>query len=280
MSLKTIAVSLNDITRLDVTLEYAGTLASRFSGVVTGVYVIPAVQVYPSIGFEAVPQVFDGHRLFFKERLESVKASFETAMKRLGQEGKFECADAREPAIAGGLLRFVRRADLAILTVPVAETAAGIESDFVENVLMSAGRPVIALPRSGEVTLSLDEVIVGWNGAREATRAVFDALPLLRMAGNVRIVIVDPQDDPEFRDRVAGINISEALSRHGVKCIAESIAADGLDHGDALLRKARESGAGLIVMGAYGHSRLAEFVFGGATRSVIDHLDRPILFSH
>lgn len=280
MSLKTIVVSLNDITRLDATLEFAGSLAARFNAGVTGVYVIPAVQVYPSIGFEAVPQVFDGHRVFFKEKLQSVKAAFETALKRFGQDSKFECVDAREPAVAGGLMRFVRRADLAILTVPVAETAAGIESDFVENVLMAAGRPVIALPRTGTLKLSLDEVVVGWNGAREATRAVFDALPILKLAGNVRIVIIDPQDDPEFRDRVAGINITEALARHGVNCFAESLATGGLEHGDALLRKAREAGAGLIVMGAYGHSRLAEFVFGGATRSVIDHLDRPVLFSH
>jgi nucleotide-binding universal stress UspA family protein len=280
MSIKTLAVSLNDVTRLTATLQYAGTLAGHFGAQVTGVYVIPAVQVYPSIGFEAVPQVFDGHRMFFKEKLESARAAFESAMKQAGRDSKFETVDAKEPAIAGGLLRFVRRADLAVITVPEPETAAGIEADFVENVLMSAGRPVIALPRAGAPALSLDEIVVGWNGAREATRAVFDALPLLKMAGRVRIVIVDPQDDPEFRDRVAGINISETLTRHGIKCIAESVATQGLDHGEGLLRKAGESGAGLVVMGAYGHSRLAEFVFGGATRFVIDHLDRPVLFSH
>jgi nucleotide-binding universal stress UspA family protein len=139
---------------------------------------------------------------------------------------------------------------------------------------------VIALPREGSCVFSPDHIVVGWNGAREATRAVFDALPLLRLAETVRIVIVDPQKDPEFRDRVAGINISEAMSRHGIRAVAESYATEGLDHGEALLRKAKDTGAGMIVMGAYGHSRLAEFVFGGATRFVLDHLDRPVLFSH
>jgi nucleotide-binding universal stress UspA family protein len=280
MTIKTVAVSLNDINRLDSLLDYAAALAGRFGAQVNGVYVIPAVQVYPSIGFEAVPQVFDGHRQFFKEKLDSVRAAFESAMQKAGQDHRFECVDAKEPAVAGGLLRFTRRADIAVIAVPEGETTAGIETDFVENVLMAAGRPVIALPASGQAAFSVQEVVVGWNGAREATRAVFDALPLLRLAEQVRIVIVDPQDDPEFRDRVAGINISEALSRHGVKCQAESIATGGLDHGEALLSKAAETGAGLVVMGAYGHSRLAEFVFGGATRFVIDHIDRPVLFSH
>jgi nucleotide-binding universal stress UspA family protein len=280
MPIKTIAVSLNDIHRLDATLNYAVALSGKFQAQVTGVYVIPAVQVYPSIGFEAVPQVFDGHRLLFKEKLESVRAAFEGAMRKAGQDCRFETVDAREPAVAGGLLRFVRRADLAVITVPATEASAGIEADFVENVVMAAGRPVIALPATGSLGFSLDNVVIGWNGAREATRAVFDALPLLRLAGKVHILIVDPQDDPEFRDRVAGINISEALTRHGVNCTAESISTGGMDHGEALLREAAGRQAGLIVMGAYGHSRLAEFVFGGATRFVIDHLDRPVFFSH
>jgi nucleotide-binding universal stress UspA family protein len=136
------------------------------------------------------------------------------------------------------------------------------------------------LPPSGTPGFDVDTIVVGWNGAREATRAVFDALPMLRLAKSVKLIIVDPQRDPEFRDRVAGINISEALARHGISCEPESYATEGLEHGEALLRKARECQAGLIVMGAYGHSRLAEFVFGGATRSVIDKLDRPVLFSH
>lgn len=280
MPIKTIAVNLNDIHRLDNTLAYTSALAARCNATVIGAYVVPAVQVYPSIGFEAVPQVFEGHRSFFKEKEISVKAAFDAAMKKIGQDSKFEVVDGREPAIATGFLRLVRRADLAIISVPSPDTAGGIETDFVETSLMSSGRPVIALPRSGSTVMSLDTIVVGWNGARESTRATFDALPLLRMADSVRIVIVDPQKDPEFRDRVAGINISEALTRHGVKCSAESYETEGLEHGEALLRKASELNAGLVVMGAYGHSRLAEFVFGGATRSVLDRLDRAVLFSH
>jgi nucleotide-binding universal stress UspA family protein len=280
MPIKSIVVSLNDVNRLESTLGFTVSLAKRFEAHVMGVYVIPAVQVYPSIGFEAVPQVFDGHRVFFKEREASVQAAFENAMKNDGREFKFESVEAREPSVASGFLRFVRRADLAVVSVPAAETSGGIEADFIETILMSGGRPVIALPREGSCVFSPDHIVVGWNGAREATRAVFDALPLLRLAETVRIVIVDPQKDPEFRDRVAGINISEAMSRHGIRAVAESYATEGLDHGEALLRKAKDTGAGMIVMGAYGHSRLAEFVFGGATRFVLDHLDRPVLFSH
>ncbi|MBL8894965.1 MAG: universal stress protein, partial [Rhizobiales bacterium] len=77
-----------------------------------------------------------------------------------------------------------------------------------------------------------------------------------------------------------GADLAEALARHGVKATAEGLKTEGVEAGHALLRRANDSGAGMVVMGAYGHSRLREFVFGGATSHVLAHLDRPVLVSH
>jgi nucleotide-binding universal stress UspA family protein len=280
MSYKTILVSLNEVGRLSELVAAAVTLARETGAHVSGLYVVPAVQVYPSVGFEAAPQVFEGNRSFFKENGARVKQAFEEAMRREGLSFDFHQVDAHTPVIADEVVASGRVADLVIVSTTNPEEITGVERDFVEQTVMALGRPVIVLPYKGKATVSLNEVIIGWNGGREAARATFDALPLLKKAGKVRVVRIDPQKDPSLRGSVAGADLAEALARHGVRAEAQGYPTDGQDEGQALMRCAEDSGAGLIVMGAYGHSRLAEFIFGGATRFVLNRLVCPVLMSH
>jgi nucleotide-binding universal stress UspA family protein len=269
----TLLVNLNDVARLDYVTASAAWLAKALDYHAAGLYVIPAVQIYPSLGFEAVPQVFEGHRTFFKQNEAQAIARFEQAM---GTPHVMRTVEGKTSLIADEVVNHARAADLVLVSAPTAESTSGIEADFVESIAMSAGRPCAVLPPKETAKLSLDRVLVGWNGAREAARAVFDALPLLKLATEVKIVCVDPPSGVV----PAGPEIRETLARHGVTAAIETIAAPGSDHGAALLRHARETNAGLVVIGAYGHSRLAELVFGGATRHVIANMDRPVLFSH
>ena len=123
-------------------------------------------------------------------------------------------------------------------------------------------------------------MIVAWNGSREATRAVHDALPLLRMAKSVSVfsIAATPADLPE--SRWPGADIAAHLARHGVKVATGHTVADPISIGDALLNRASDDGADLIVMGAYGRSQLREFVLGGATRDVLRTMTVPVLLSH
>ncbi len=280
MSCKTILVSLNEVGRLPELVAAAVTLARETGAHVSGLYVVPAVQVYPSVGFEAAPQVFEGNRSFFKDNGARVKQAFEEAMRREGLSHDFHQIDARTPVIADEVVAAGRVADLVIVSATNPEEITGVERDFVEQTVMALGRPVIVLPYKGKAAVSLNEVIIGWDGGREASRAAFDALPLLKKAAKVRVVRIDPQKDPSLRGSVAGADLAEALARHGVKAEAQGYPTDGQDEGQALMRCAADSGAGLIVMGAYGHSRLAEFIFGGATRFVLNRLVCPVLMSH
>ena len=280
MSYKTILVSLNEVGRLSELVAAAVTLARETGAHVSGLYVVPAVQVYPSVGFEAAPQVFEGNRSFFKDNGARVKQAFEEAMRREGLSHDFHQVDARTPVIADEVVAAGRVADLVVVSATNPEEITGVERDFVEQSVMALGRPVIVLPYKGKAAISLNEVIVGWDGGREAARATFDALPLLKKAGKVRVVRIDPQKDPSLRGSVAGADLAEALSRHGVTAEAQGYPTDGQDEGQALMRCAEDAGAGLIVMGAYGHSRLAEFIFGGATRFVLNRLVCPVLMSH
>lgn len=280
MSYKTILVSLNEVGRLSELVAAAVSLARDTAAHVSGLYVIPAVQVYPSVGFEAAPQVFEGNRSFFKDNAVRVKQAFEEAMGREGLSHDFHQIDARTPVIAEEVVAAGRSADLIVVSATNPDEITGVERDFVEQVVMAAGRPVIVLPYQGNAAVSLDEIVVGWDGGREAARAAFDALPLMKKSSKVRIVRIDPQKDPGLRGSVAGADLAETLSRHGIKAEAQGYPTDGLDEGQALMRCAEDAGAGLIVMGAYGHSRLAEFIFGGATRFVLTRMTRPVLMSH
>ncbi len=280
MSYKTILVSLNEVGRLTELVAAAVTLARETGAHVSGLYVVPAVQVYPSVGFEAAPQVFEGNRSFFKDNGARVKQAFEAAMQAEGLSHDFHQVDARTPVIADEVITSGRVADLVVVSATNPEEITGVERDFVEQVVMALGRPVIVLPWKGKAAISLNEVVIGWDGGREAARASFDALPLLKQADRVRVVRIDPQKDPSLRGSVAGADLAEALARHGVKAEAQGYPTDGQDEGQALMRCAEDVGAGLIVMGAYGHSRLAEFIFGGATRFVLNRLVCPVLMSH
>lgn len=280
MAYKTILVSLNEVSRVPQLIAAAILLGRTFGAHIAGLYVVPAVQVYPSVGFEAAPQVFEGNRTFFKDNAERVKTAFESAMKKEGLTFDFHLIDARTPIIADDVIANGRSADLVVVSATNPDEITGVERDFVEQTIMAVGRPVIVLPFKGEAMLSFKEVVLGWEGGREAARAAFDAMPILAAAKKVRVVRADPQKDPALRGAVAGADLAETLARHGVKAETQGFPTDGMDAGQALMRCADDSGAGLIVMGAYAHSRLTEFIFGGATRYVLTRLNRPVLMSH
>jgi nucleotide-binding universal stress UspA family protein len=280
MTYKTILVCLDEINRIAALSAAAGRIAELTGAHVRGLYVIPAAQIYPSTGFEAVPQVFEGHRTYFQNNKDTVRDAFEEAMRREAVAFDFIAVEGRSPLIADEVLNHGRSSDLILMHATDPAQVSGVELDCIERVVMAAGRPVLVLPRQGTSELKLDEVIVGWNAHREAARAVFDALPLLEAAKTVRLVWVDPQREADLQGAVAGADLAESLARHDVKAIAEGLPSGGIDAGAALLQRAGDTGAGLLVMGAYGHSRLREFVFGGATRLVLDKMTVPVLMSH
>jgi nucleotide-binding universal stress UspA family protein len=123
-------------------------------------------------------------------------------------------------------------------------------------------------------------VLVGWDSSREATRAINDAMPLLQAAQAVTVLAIDPTDGPAGHGEMPGADIALHLARHGVKATIESTVSAGIGIGNVLLSRASDLGADLLVMGAYGHSRVRELVLGGSTRTVIESMTLPVLMSH
>ena len=151
---------------------------------------------------------------------------------------------------------------------------SGLPADLV----LAVGRPVLVVPRYGTFPSVGAAVLVAWDASREATRAVHDALPLLRRAGKVIVLSVDPEDTGE--PRIAGGDIALHLARHGVTVQTATISGADIAVGDLILSYAADHGVDLIVMGAYGHTRLRELILGGATRHLLQSMTVPVFMSH
>ena len=205
-----------------------------------------------------------------------MREAFEYGMKEDSLTFDLRVLDSRQPSIATDVIENCRNVDLVVISATNRDASDNVEYDFVEQVVLSAGRPVIILPFKGKTEIKFDELMLGWNDSRESARATFDALPFLHRAKRTKIVTVNAAP----QGTIEGANIAETLDRDGVKCEVMNVASGGMSTGETLLRAAKDHGVELLVLGAYGHTRLTEWVFGGATRYVLRNHDRPLLMSH
>jgi nucleotide-binding universal stress UspA family protein len=166
--------------------------------------------------------------------------------------------------------------DLTVIPLSApADTPGGVP----ETVLFGSGRPVITLhPTSRTGSAKLDTIVVAWDGSRPAARAVADAMPFLTFAKRVHVLTVLHEKE----SAVVGLggNLARHLKLHGIESKLDEVDAEGVAIGTVLEHYVKSLPADLLVMGAYGHSRVREFVLGGATHSVLSAPPVPVLLSH
>lgn len=211
---------------------------------------------------------------------DEVKATVEWTKERLASTGaSFEVRGivATESSAGGAIARQARYADLAILA---RDDAGGDWHRLVYAALFESGGPVILWPRGAKLEKIGARVVIGWDAGREATRAVRDALDLMTGAQDVRVVLVDPQVGADSHGEQPGADLAAMLARHGLPVTVDAIPRENRSVGEAILRHAQSVDADLIVIGAYGHSRLSEIILGGATRDLMQATKRPLMMSH
>lgn len=277
MAYKTILLHVNDERRVAALVDAAAHLAERDQAHLIGLYVMPPVPTYGSSSYGA--GMIKGYLAAYREEAARVRAAFEGAAKGRPFVSEWRFAETSGQGVAETVMENGRAADLVIASQRDRGWAMAPLLDVPERLAIETGRPVLIIPHSGRFARLGRNVTVAWNGRREAARAVFDALPLLKVAERVRIVWVDPEKDRRAGD-LPTAEIAAALARHGVKCEAATAHGDDLVVGDTLLGGLADDGTDLLVMGAYGHSRLRELVFGGATRHILEHMTVPVLMSH
>jgi nucleotide-binding universal stress UspA family protein len=212
------------------------------------------------------------------------EAAAKAAVDRFAEAARRAALSAEPVALTASLAgagdqfgRLARRFDLAIVGQSAPETSS-VEDIIAETTLFTSGRPLIVVPYIQKAPLKLDNVMVCWDGSRQAARAIGDAMPLLVKSKRVEVVIVANERGKE--DEIEGADMAQHLARHDLKITVHRIAGGGIDVADALLSHAADSGADFMVMGGYGHSRLREFVLGGVTHSILRSMTVPVLMSH
>ena len=224
--------------------------------------------------------MFESHAKFYEEEMARTKAVFErfTAGDELVPE--WRSLGLNNGDGAGSLLEMARAVDLVVVSQPDAETDEYDYSEAAVQLVMESGRPVLYVPYAGTFEDIGRSVMVAWNNSRESSRAVFDAIPLLKEAKEVRLLTADPENSEDGELSFAGNALAASLARHNVKCESGTTILGDLRVGDEILARLSDHGCDLLVMGAYGHSRLREFIFGGATKHILQHMTVPVLMSH
>jgi nucleotide-binding universal stress UspA family protein len=256
-------------------LQIAGDLAERFDAGVIGIATGNPMQVLYDETY--VPQdLVEKDRAEIENEMKDAEAEFRRAL-----QGKVRTVEWRSTVtyapLADYLAREARGADLVIAGLGSSGMFDGSRRIYTSDLVMQVGRPVLIVPAAVD-KLKLERVIVGWKDTRETRRAVFDALPLLKNVAHVTVVEISAEE-ALVAARARLEDVIGWLKRHGVE--AKSLASPS-SGGDAtqLSAIAHEQNADVIVAGAYGHSRLREWMFGGVTHDLLLRADRCALLSH
>jgi nucleotide-binding universal stress UspA family protein len=219
-----------------------------------------------------LPGIIAGEARKSRKNAQDLLAAFEAAAAKSGISGESileKCATFETPEL---LVEYARLRDLTIM--PEAN-----DRWYAEAVMFGSGRPTLILPQNPRSRpFELGTVAVAWDFSRAAARAVSDAMPLLEKAKKVRIVTV--LNEKRLDNKRSAEELAKNLSRHGIDVVLDRVDAKGRPAGGVLEAYAASHELDLLVMGAYGHSRLREFILGGATNSLLSKPPLPILFSH
>jgi nucleotide-binding universal stress UspA family protein len=259
--------------RLDIAVELAGASGAHLACL----YAV-RTEPMPSGAIEAREMMLEARKRTQAENLQAARRAFDECMRRTGFERAEWRASAADPLDA--VMLHARYADLVVIGQLNPEWESGVDKDFERSLPLAVGRPVLVVPYVFERRPIGRRILVAWNASREAARAVSDALPLLQRAAQVDVVAFEPVKSGADHGEEPGADIALYLARHGVKVTVSRVDAPDLDVGNQLLSRAFDLSADLIVMGAWGHSRLRELILGGVTRTLLESMTVPVLMAH
>ena len=276
--IKDLVVHLSAAGQTDAAGTFAISIAAAFGAHVSGVAFSYEPVIPPTIIGSIPASLIEQQRADNDKAAADARAKFDAAARRAGVAFDSRILTASLPGSADRFGEIARRFDLSVVGQAEPGLLAGAQELVAESALFASGRPVVLVPYIQKAGLKLDRIMVCWDASRTAARAAADALPLLARAKAIDVVMI-ASERPKSDD-IPGADIGQHLARHSLKVEVKRIVATDSDVASTILSHAADSSADFIVMGGYGHSRLREFVLGGATRGILSAMTVPVLMSH
>ncbi len=281
MTIRDIILHVDSQTETDANQkrqDYAISMAQAFEAHLTGVAIALEPMLPPMVMGELPVSVLETQRQRLQAVAQHALDAFEERARKQGISYERNMLSALEASASEAFAGRMRTADLAIIGQEEPDEGSMLHSLLIESALFESGRPVLILPYIGPDSFALSSCLIAWDGSREAARAVHDALPLIGKSTSVEILVVDTgqfavDDEP-------GAALATHLARHGLKVNIKVIPAGGLDVASAILSYTDDVRPDLVIMGGYGHSRLREFLMGGATRGMLRSMTAPVFMAH
>jgi nucleotide-binding universal stress UspA family protein len=275
--IKDLVVNLTVGNGRDAAAQFAISIAARFEAHIAGVAFAYDPVITPTVLDGLSATWVDAQRAENRAAAQEAVDRFEAAARREGLSAEHRIVEANLGVAATLFGRIARCFDLAVVGQTDPERVLP-DDLLIEAVLFESGRPAVVVPYIQREALKLSHVLVCWDGSHNAARAIADSLPFLIRAKKVQIVTVASSEDKA--DELPGTDLGEHLVRHGLNVEVKPLVAAHIDISNAILSYAADCGADFIVMGGYGHSRLREFVLGGATRGILQSMTVPVLMAH
>jgi len=278
--LREIVVFIDGHTKAGGILEFAGELAEEHGARLIGVFLQPEPTITPAETFArgtGMQRVSESHSSQLERIDADYRALFRDIVRRHGLPPDSEWRSL--PYFSGEVGVHAYYADVVVVAQPWPDGGTDRAPGLAESLILTSGRPIIVFPSVSTVS-RIRRILVGWNARRESIRAVADAMPALMKAEAVEVLVIDHErtaghgEDP-------GAEVARHLARRGVKVDTRhlSSAKEKQEVGHLLLSQAATFGADLLVMGAYGHSQLRDWMFGRVTRTVLREAGLPVLMS-
>ncbi len=261
----------------DPATQFAISIAAAFRAHLAGIAFAYDPAISPTVMDGLTASWIDAQRAENLEAAQQAAARFEEAARREGISAEHRVIETSIGSAPNRFGRIARQFDLSVVGQTEPDIALP-EDLMIEAAMFESGRPTVVVPYIQKDPLKLNHVLVCWDHSRTAARAVADALPLLARSKMVEIIMVTHRDAKQ--DDLSGAGIAEHLARHDLNVALKRLIAPDLNVAGAVLSYAADVGADFIVMGGYGHSRLREFVLGGATRGMLQSMTVPVLMAH
>ncbi len=275
--IKDLVVNLTVGTDRDPAAQFAISIAARFQAHIAGIAFAYDPVITPTVMDGLSASWVEAQRTENRAAAQDAVDRFEASAKREGLSAEHRIIEANLGRAATVFGRIARCFDLAMVGQTDPERALP-DDLLIEAALFESGRPVVVVPYIQQAGLKLGHILVCWDGSRNAARAIADSLPFLAQGKKAEIVMV--ASGGRETDELPGADLGEHLARHGLNVEVKRLVAAGVDVSNVILSYAADCGADFIVMGGYGHSRLREFILGGATRGMLQSMTVPVLMAH